>query len=665
MATRMNVLNELKHRFQVALSSLVSEPQDVRKLLEMIRESQNPQFGDYQANCAMPLGKTLKKPPREVAQEILSHLDVSDLCDLPEIAGPGFINLRLRDDWLVKQLQFAVKDQRLGVPQVQSPRTYVVDYSSPNVAKPMHVGHIRSTVIGDALCQILRFLGHEVISDNHLGDWGTQFGMIIYGYKHFVDQEAFENEPVQELGRLYRQIRRIMDLQEIRQKVPKLQQLTQQLTGQLENQQSEKTTGNKETDKKAAKSLRRLESQLKLSQEEQQLSETTLADMEADEQLVSRASEHPNLGHAVLGETAKLHAGDEENIALWKLFLPMCREEMQTIYKRLGIQFDFEYGESFYHDRLADVVQRCEQAGIARVSEGAMCVFLDGFDTPMIIRKQDGAYLYATTDLATVDFRRETWQPDVILYVVDFRQGEHFEKLFTTVDALSEQSMALVHVSFGTVLGEDGRPFRTRAGDTVGLESLLDEAVERAHRIVCELDENKPAGSDLTDTDRQHIARVVGHAAIKYADLSQNRTSDYKFSYDKMVSMQGNTSTYLQYSYARVQGIFRKGGIDIETFRGLETEIILGTSAERDLALQILRFSEVLESAVTDYYPSVLTGYLFERLSKSFSTFFEQHPVLKAETSQLRDSRLLLCDLTGRTIRQGLELLGIEVLDRM
>ncbi|MGO8689831.1 MAG: arginine--tRNA ligase [Thermoguttaceae bacterium] len=578
----MSILSTLKERFSAALGGVAD---DTEELLSMVRRSQDPKFGDYQANLAMPLGKRLGRPPRQVAAELMARLDLSDLCEPPEVAGPGFINVRIRTPWLAGQVAAALGDPRLGVAPVARPRRFVLDYSAPNVAKPMHVGHIRSTVIGDALGRMLRFAGHEVISDNHIGDWGTQFGMILYGYKHFLDREAYGRAPVEELARLYRQVRALAD-------------------------------------------------------------------------------QHPDVAAAVLAETAKLHAGDPENLRLWREFLPVCLEDIQRIYRRLGVQFDHTLGESFYHDQLATIVQELLDRGLARISDGAVCVFLEGHGTPMIVRKQDGAFLYATTDLATIRYRMNHWQPDAVLYVVDHRQGLHFQQLFASARMLGYQDVEFQHISFGTVLGEDGRPFRTRSGDTVGLEGLLDEAVARAAAIVAANDDAKPDGPELAAAERTRVAETVGIAALKYADLSQNRTSDYVFSYDKMLAMNGNTATYMQYAYARVRSIFARGKIDIDALRAAPPPILLDSLPERALALELLRFSEALDLALADYRPNQLTAYLFD-LANRYSTFFEQCHVLRAENDALRASRLLLCDLTARTIRKGLDLLGIQVVEKM
>ena len=657
----MSTLTELRRRFRAALDSLVDDSGD---LLELIRPVQDARFGDYQANCAMPLGKRMGQSPRDVAAAIVERLDIQDMCHPPEIAGPGFINLRLKDEWLAAELARRVHDERLGVPPVERARTYVVDYSSPNVAKPMHVGHIRSTVIGDALARTLRFLGHQAITDNHLGDWGTQFGMIIYGYKHFRDEAAYQREPVAELSRLYKLVNQLVDYYETRRAVPDLERQLAEREAALAGQLELLAGHDKSLRKKAEKAVRKLESQVQEARDELAAAQRKIQAVDTSPALAQLAAQHPGIAEAALQETAKLHAGDQENLALWHEFLPRCRLDIQRIYDRLDIRFDYEYGESFYHDQLGGVVREFRQRGLAQDSDGAVCVFLDGFDAPMIIQKRDGAFLYATTDLATIEYRMKTWHPDAILYVVDHRQSEHFDKLFAAARLWGCERVELQHISFGTVMGEDGKPYKTRSGDTVGLEGLLDEAVGKAYGVVCANDDAKPGGPELSADDRRHIAHVVGHAAIKYADLSQNRTSDYVFSFDKMVALEGNTATYMQYSYARTQGIFAKGKVTLDALRRTADQLALQDPAERALGLKLLQFAEALQDAVADYRPSQLTSYLFD-LAKSFSEFYHQCPVLTAETETRRTSRLLLCDLTGRTIRQGLDLLGIHVVDKM
>ncbi|MCX7427802.1 MAG: arginine--tRNA ligase [Planctomycetia bacterium] len=671
----MSILSELKDRLRGPLAKLDKQPEP---LLEMVRRSQDSKFGDYQANFAMPLGKRLGRSPREIALDVVTQLDLKDSCEVVKVDGPGFINLTLKDEWLAERLSAAVTDPRLGVPSVETPRTHVVDYSAPNVAKPMHVGHIRSTVIGDALCRMLRFLGHAVTSDNHIGDWGTQFGMILHGYRNFRDDAAYQKAPVEELARLYRLVRRLMDYHDGKARLPGLREKLRQQEDALAVERAAAGDNlplpvgeragvrgpSSAAPKKAAKNLRRAEGDLAQTRDEIESLEASLAAVDADPQFSTLAADHADVGAAVLAETAKLHAGDEDSRRLWREFSPHCRDEIQRVYARLNVTFDHTLGESFYQDRLAATVQDLIDRGIAQESQGAVCVFLEGQPAPMLVRKQDGAFLYATTDLATIEYRLETWRPDAILYVVDHRQSMHFEHLFATVRRMGITDVELQHVSFGTVLGSDGRPFRTRSGDTVGLEGLLDEAVCRAGRIVADNDDAKPGGPELSPDERVRIAERVGIAALKYADLSQNRTSDYVFSYDKMLAMNGNTATYMQYAYARVRSIFAKGNVDVEALRASGAAILLGTPAERALGLEVLRFGEALDLALLDYRPNQLTAYLFE-LAGCYSTFFENCPVLKAETDALRTSRLLLCDLTARVLHKGLEILGIEVVEKM
>lgn len=651
----MSPLNELRRRFLAALQGLTDRPEEQ---LDLVRRSQDARFGDYQANMAMPMAKALRRPPREVAQAIVDRLDLADMCEPPEIAGPGFINLRLRTDWLASRLKKAAADDRLGIPRVEQPRTYIVDFSAPNVAKPLHVGHIRSTVIGDAINRTLRFVGHRVISDNHVGDWGTQFGILIYGWRHFLDQEAFQRTPVLELVRIYRLVHRLMEKQSqakaegesnaIAHDEPELSETgddpaegPESHGEQVPNEQAvgagQSAAGNPEADAGSA------------------------ADP-ADFDQLSLA--HPNINSAVLAETAKLHHGDPENRRIWQKIIDVCRGLIDHVYQRLGVEFDVTLGESFYEPMLPEVVETLVSRGIAKESHGALCAFIDGIETPMIVRKQDGAFLYATTDLATIVYRMNRWQPDAILYVVDHRQSLHFRQLFAVARMLGYDQVDLRHLSFGTVLDENGRPFKTRSGALLGLERLLDEAVAQAARIVAENDDAKPDGPELSPQQRAQIAEAVGIAAIKYADLSQNRTSDYVFSFKKMLAMTGNTATYMQYAYARVRSIFAKGGVDPHSLRSSPPPLLLNTPAERALALELVRFGESLDSMLVDFRPNQLTAYLFD-LANCYSAFFESCPVLRAENESVRLSRLLLCDLTARTLQKGLELLGIKVLERM
>lgn len=654
----MNVLDILRQRFRDSLSRITEQPDTY---LEQVLPAQEARFGDYQANCALALARSLRQAPRQIAEQIVAGLRWDDMCEPPEIAGPGFINIRLRNEWLAAQLVAAAQDPRLGITPTESPRTVIIDYSSPNVAKPMHVGHIRSTVIGDALYRTMKFLGHRVVSDNHLGDWGTQFGMIIYGYKHFLDSENFQRQPVAELARLYKLVHQLVDYYEAKQVLESVQRQIRELQANASAANAATSTGRSEV-----KAKQRSADKLQQLQEQQQSLQRKIAAVDNDASLRRLAEAHPDIGSRVLEETAKLHAGDPENRRLWQEFMPLCLQEIQRIYQRLNITFDVQLGESFYQPMLESVVRRLQEHGLATVSEGAVCIFLEGFSTPMIIRKSDGAFLYATTDLATLEYRMATWHPDVILYVVDARQSEHFAKLFAVARLWGYDRVDLRHISFGTVLGEDGRPYKTREGEVVSLEALLDEAVARAYQVVCQVDDAKPEGPELSEQQRREVAWVVGHAAVKYRDLSHNRTSDYVFSFDKMLELDGNTAAYLLYAYARVQSIFVKGDVDIETIRRSPSPPRLATAEERALAISLVRFHETLVDVLADYRPNILTNYLYD-LAQRFSRFYTSPDckVLKAETETLRKERLLLCDLVGRTLKLGLELLGIQVVPKM
>ena len=663
----MNPLSEIKTRFSAALAGLSDDP---TSLLAMIRPAGDPKFGDYQANCAMPLGNQLGKSPRDVAADLVEKVKLDDFCQSIEIAGPGFINLKLDDDWLKSRLTEAITDGGLGVTKVADPKVYIVDYSSPNVAKPMHVGHIRSTVIGDAVTNVLRFVGHTAISDNHLGDWGTQFGMIIYGYKNFVEMAAYEKEPVTELGRLYKYVRKLMDyhaavkeLPESTEKLADANATLQSLEGQPTPEDKSDAKKAKKELKKARKNVKSLEEKIKgkLDEETKLLVgglEQTIAAVENDQALKANADAHPEIGSAVLTETAKLHKGDEENTALWKEFLPFCLDDIQKIYDRMNVSFDHVLGESFYHSELANVVNDLEAKGFARESEGATCIFLDGYETPMMIRKRDGAFNYSTTDLATIKHRVNHFAADGMLYVVDHRQSEHFGKLFHVAKLWGYDDAEMTHVSFGTVMGKDGKPFKTRSGATVGLEGLLDEAESRALEIV------KEKNDGLSEEEMRRVALVIGLGGLKYADLAHNRESDYTFDYDKMLALKGNTAAYSQYGYARVQGIMRKAEVEIEPLRKSPVPFLFETEVERKLAVQLVQFGETLDEVLVEYKPNLLCTYLFE-LGQTFAQFFDQCSVKDAETEELKQSRVQFCDLTARTIQTGLALLGISVLDKM
>jgi arginyl-tRNA synthetase len=671
----MHLPNLLQARFVQALESLTDSPTD---FAGMIRPAADPKFGDYQSNAAMPLAKQVGKSSREVAAELVGRLKVDDLFEEPDVAGPGFINLRLKDSVLFDSIQQMLLDERVGVSKTASPKKVVVDFSSPNVAKPMHVGHIRSTVIGDCLARTLRFYGEDVITDNHLGDWGTQFGIIIYGYRHFGDPEKVAANPVPELSSLYRLTNQLIEYQKAKQSLVSIQDKlsaakqdaadAKSAADQAELDETLKPKDKKKLRKNSDAAGRRIVS---IEAEIKSL-EDKVAAVDNDPVLAKLAAEHPDVDVAVLRETAKLHEGDAENLALWKEFLPHCQDEINRIYDRLNVQFDHTLGESFYHDRLAGVVEELTKLGLTTKSDGAICVFLAGFDSPMIIQKRDGAFLYATTDLATLQYRRDEFQPDEILYVVDSRQGEHFRKFFAMADPLGMGDVQLVHVNFGTVLGPDGRPMKTRSGSLIGLESLLNDAVDRAKEVVCNPDRLASMDPPMDGGEQQQIAEIVGIGAIKYADLSHHRTSDYKFDVDKMVALEGNTATYVQYSYARTQSILRRAS-DGKSLPEFEQEIESASANqamkfthpnERSLALMLLRFEEAVELVRLNYAPNALCDYLFET-AKNYSSFNESCRVLGNDDPAVMQTRLALVVLTGRVLKKGLSLLGIDVAERM
>ena len=551
-------------------------------------------FGDYQSNALMSLAKVRKLNPRQLATDVLALLDVSDLCEKVEVAGAGFLNFRLLPAALAQTINSAARGEHLFFGKAVAPRTIVIDFSSPNVAKPMHVGHIRSTGIGDALQRTLRLLGHRVISDNHIGDWGTQFGKLLLGWKQILDRPALELDPIGEMERLYKAIN---------------------------------------------------------------------ADCDANPARLEEAK----------SELVKLQAGDAENIAIWKEMIALSQKQFDTIYGRLGVKFDQAFGESFYNPWLGEVVADLLTRGIARESEGAVGVFSDGSmppkedpflvnrdgewaADPALVRKSDGGFNYMTTDLATIDYRLKTWSPSEIVYVVDDRQSGHFKKLFLCFARWKNEAAKetkLVHVGFGKILGDDGKPFKTRSGDTVKLGELLDDAEERAFKIVSE------KSADMPEAQRKEIARVVGLGAVKYADLLPNRQSDYIFSWDKMLALTGNTAPYLQYAYARIKSIFRKA-----ESRNEKAEIVLAAPEEIALARHLLNFGITLEAVADEYRPNYLCNYLYD-LAGKFTSFYENCPVLKADDAATRASRLGLCDLTARVLKQGLETLGLETVEQM
>jgi arginyl-tRNA synthetase len=582
----------LEQRLRQAVAAVLPEAATASVL---VRPCPDPKFGDYQSNALMALAKERKMNPRQLATEVVANLDVGEWCEKVEIAGAGFLNFRLKTTALAQTLEAAVRGEHLFFQKTTQPRMVVVDFSSPNVAKPMHVGHIRSTILGDCLARTLRLLGHRVVTDNHIGDWGTQFGKLLVGWKQQLDRAALDRDPIGEMERLYK--------------------------------------------------------------------------------AVNAASEtDPAVLEAARSELVKLQGGDEENLRIWREMIELSQHQFDTIYGRLGVKFDYALGESFYNPRLKAVVQELRDRGLARESEGAVCVFSDGalpakqdpflkqqdgewLPHPCLIQKSDGAANYATTDLATLAHRLEMWQPDEIVYVTDGRQQLHFQQLFAVFRRWHpEAGVKLAHVWFGSILGDDGKPFKTRSGETVKLAGLLDEAEERAFQTVTEKNPGLP------EAPRREIARVIGLGAIKYADLLPNRQSDYVFSWDKMLALQGNTAPYLLYAYARLRSIFRKAA-ETSNIQHSTSNIQLAAPEEILLARHLLNFGLVLEAVAEEHRPNFLCNYLYE-LAAHFSRFFENCPVLKAD-APIRASRLALCDLTGRVLQQGLEVLGIETVEQM
>jgi arginyl-tRNA synthetase len=549
----------------------------------------NPKFGDYQANLSLSLSKKMGKQPRAIAQEIVDQLDVSDICEAPEIAGPGFINLRLKTDYIEAQLNAIQADARLGVAKTQHPQREIVDFSSPNIAKEMHVGHLRSTIIGDSIARILEFIGHDVLRLNHVGDWGTQFGMLIT-YLREVSPDALTTANALEIGDL----------------------------------------------------------------------------VEFYKQAKKRFDEDDNFKDTARQEVVRLQSGAEDTLHAWKLLCEQSRKEFQEVYDLLDVKL-CERGESFYNPLLADVVKDLDKSGLLEESDRAKVVFLDGFTNkegqplPLIIQKSDGGYNYATTDLAAIRYRTQQDEAKRIMYLTDSGQAGHFAGVFQVARRANwiPDDVEVVHVGFGMVLGEDGKRLRSRSGDTVKLRDLLDEAVVRSR---ADLDTRlKESEREETEEFKANVARIVGISAVKYADLSQNRTTDYKFSFDRMLSLKGNTAPYMLYSYARTQSIAREGNIDFEKLG--DVKIQLREDSELTLAKHLLQLDEVINEVEKELLPHRLCEYLYQ-LSDKFNKFYENCPVLKSEEA-IKISRLSLCSLTARTLKLGLNLLGIQTLERM
>jgi len=643
----------------------------------IVRPTADARFGDYQANGVMGLAKKLKTNPRKLAEEVVAKLDLSDMCQPPEIAGPGFINLRLKPDYVAGKLLDINADQndRLGIAKEAQPQTVVVDFSSPNIAKEMHVGHLRSTIIGDAICRITEFIGHSTIRQNHIGDWGTQFGRVILGLWHMCMAEKHQQaeataEPYYKTEA--EQLRSSTDDAERRN-------LCKRVRDRHETDWSNDSSGERDF----APFLERLGKQeveelwrkfLLVYQFVNALEEAT-SGMELTIPTITKGSRklipYESLSRRI---TVMLQAQEEQEYQAWQFIRKLTLEHCGSIYDMLGTTLTMSdvCGESFYNDKLPAVVKDLEESHVAEESDGAICVFPKGFKNkegdrlPFIIRKSDGAYLYATTDLAALRYRVDELKANEIVYVTDARQSLHFQMLFTVAgmagwDQRDGEKVKLKHVTFGSVLGENGKPLKTRSGENIKLKDLLDEAVERAKAVV---QEKNP---DLSDERKTEIAKAVGIGAVKYADYSNNRESDYVFSFDKMLAMDGNTAPYMQYAYARIKSIERRAeskGVDIDKETRDIASLDLSEPSELDLAKHLARYGEAIESAASDYRPNYLTAYLYE-LAQKFSAFYTNCPVLDAPPEK-RPTRILLCDLTAQTIRHGLsELLGIAVVDQM
>lgn len=576
----MNIQAFLSEKISVAMCA-AGAPADSEPL---VRQSAKVQFGDYQANGVMGAAKKMGIPPRQLAEKILEKLDITDVADKVEIAGPGFINIFLSPQWVAKQAEDALADEHLNVTPVE-PQTIVIDYSSPNVAKQMHVGHLRSTIIGDASARTLSFLGHNVVRANHLGDWGTQFGMLI-AYLEKKQNENAADMALSDLEEFYREAKKHYD---------------------------------------------------------------------EDEVFAERARNY----------VVKLQSGDEYCRTMWRKLVDITMQQNQVTYQRLNVTLteDDIMGESLYNPMLPGIVADLKAKGLAVESEGATVVFLDEYKNkegePMgvIVQKKDGGYLYTTTDIACAKYRHETLHADRVLYYIDSRQHQHLMQAWTIVRKAGyiPDSMSLEHHMFGMMLGKDGRPFKTRSGGTIRLTDLLDEAQERARTLIAE------KNPDMDQDELNNVARVVGIGAVKYADLSKNRTTDYIFDWDLMLSFEGNTAPYMQYAYTRVASIFKRAEIDENA---LTQPIALTQSPEKQLALRLVQFDETIMQVSREGTPHVMCAYLYD-LAQAFSGFYENCPILSAEDENTRQSRLKLARLTARTLKQGLDTLGIETVDRM
>jgi arginyl-tRNA synthetase len=582
----MNIRQLLDDRITAALHAL-GAPETVSAI---VKPSNRPEFGDYQANGVMAAAKQLKTNPRELASRLLETVDLSDMADKLEVAGPGFINIHLKNEWLVKALEETPPSLPLSGEEQEVSSTIVIDYSGPNLAKEMHVGHLRSTIIGDAVARVLEFQGNKVIRQNHVGDWGTQFGMLI---AHMVSLQAQGGE---------------LSLQ--------------------------------------------------------------LSDLEAFyREAKQRFDAEPDFANAARDYVVKLQSGDPECLKLWQQFIDISLHHCEEVYQRLGVSLtraDVK-PESAYNADLPLIVSELQAQGLLVEDQGAQCAFLDEFKnkdgsiTPIIVQKTGGGYLYATTDLAALRYRSGVLGIDRALYFTDARQSLHFQQVFALARKAGfvRPEVSLEHMPFGNMLGEDGKPFKTRTGGTVKLVDVLAEAEERAFALVTQ------KNPELPEAERQSIAQTVGIGAVKYADLSKNRNSDYIFNWDAMLSFEGNTAPYLQYAYARIKSIFRKAGVTPPFAKGGAGGISLQEPAERTLAVKLLQFAEAVDSVAKEGLPNHLCTYLYE-LAGNFMSFYEACPILKEGVAkEVRNSRLQLAELTAQTLQTGLGLLGIGVLERM
>ncbi len=574
---------QLENRFRDAVVAAFGQAyQEVDPLIQV---ANNPQFGDFQANLAMSLTKKLGQNPRQIAQKIIDNLEISDLAQTPTIAGPGFVNIKLKDAFIQQQIQEMDRDPHLGVKQAASPQRVVIDYSSPNVAKEMHVGHLRSTIIGDALVRVFKAQGHDVIPQNHLGDWGTQFGMLI---EHMIDQglDQSEKQKIQDLNTLY--------------------------------QASKKDFDNV-----------------------------------------------PGFADRARQRVVKLQSGDPETREKWQQLVDVSMAHFNQAYQVLGVLLTDEdvKAESFYNDKLQGIIDQLDQLGMIKQSQGAKCVFPEGFKDkqgdplPMIVQKSGGGFIYATTDLAAAQYRVNQLKADRVAIVTDARQAQHFAMVFQTLkQAKWDGDTAFRHVPFGAILGEDNKPFKTRSGGTVKLASLIQDAIAGARTVIAE------KNPDLEDSLKDQVARAVGVGALKYADLSSDRIKDYVFSMERMLSLKGNTAPYLIYSYVRTRAVFRKSQIKSEIIASAEINLI--HAAERQLAMHLLQFPAAVDAVAQSLEPHRMCNYVYQ-LATMYHRFYEHCPILAEGYEDTKLSRLKLCDLVAKTLKKSLGLLGIHTVEQM